>query len=158
VPAAERVRERGPRGLGRRGAALELRLANERAEIARAHDLLDQYLEATDAVDADAASSIRLVVEELLANAISYAFPPGERHEIVITVSVEGDDAVVRICDDGRPFDPFERPPAAPARNLAEASIGGRGLLLVRAVTRSRSYRRAGDRNVVVVRIALGGR
>ena len=86
-------------------------------------------------------------------NTICYAFPQGGRHEIRLTVSLEESDVVIQIADDGVAFDPFAAEPPAPARSLSEATIGGRGLRLVRSATRSRVYRREGDRNVVELRI-----
>ena len=136
----------------RQAPPLELVLINERAEIGRAHSELDTYL-GDIALEERAAASTRLVIEELVMNAIAYAFPQGGRHEIALSVALESDDVVVRIEDDGQPFDPFARELTAPAHTLGEATIGGRGLRLVRSVTRTRSYQRDGDRNLVEVRI-----
>ena len=132
-------------------APLELTLANERASIERAHEHLDAYL--GPGVAARPAAATRMVVEEMIMNAICYAYPQGGRHEIRLTVSLEENDVVIQIVDDGVPFDPFAKEPPPAARSLSEATIGGRGLRLVRNATRSRAYRRVGDRNVVELRI-----
>ncbi len=130
----------------------ELVLINERAEIERAHSELDLYL-ADLSLEPRAAASTRLVIEELLMNAIAYAFPQGGRHLISVSVALETEDVVVRIEDEGQPFDPFARELTAPAHRLVDATIGGRGLRLVRSVTRALSYQRDGGRNMIEVRI-----
>lgn len=133
-------------------APLELLLANEHSSIELAHRKLDEYLAGPE-ISGSPAAATRLVVEELVANAISYAFPQGGRHQIRLAVALEEDAVVIEISDDGKPFNPFAHEPPPPASTLGDAAIGGRGLRLVRAVTRSRSYRREADRNVVELRI-----
>ena len=133
--------------------ALELRLLNEHDSIARAHEMLDAVLP-VHSLGESASAGTRLVIEELLANAIAYGFPRGGRHEILVTVTIEPDDVVVTLTDDGAPFDPFAVAPAPTPHSLAEATIGGNGLRLVRAVTRERSYQRVGDRYRIQLRVA----
>ena len=47
--------------------------------------------------------------------------------------------------DDGQAFDPRKPPALQPTNSLAQASVGGRGLMLVRAAARRIDYERTLD-------------
>ena len=52
-------------------------------------------------------SRINLALDEVLTNVISYAYDDAGAHEIEVRLEVEGEDVVVEVTDDGRPFDPL---------------------------------------------------
>lgn len=80
----------------------------------------------------------------------------GRVHEQRVDVRVGADAVTPTIVDDGRPFDPTAHPrPSAPL-SLAEASVGGRGIAMVRRASRGMRYRRVGGRNEVEVELARG--
>jgi anti-sigma regulatory factor (Ser/Thr protein kinase) len=90
------------------------------------------------------------VVEELGGNAIRYGHAQSIRMDVVLA------PAVVRlsIVDDGRPFDPTRHPEPTRARSLAEASVGGRGISLVRRFVRTMRYERDAGHNRLEIEIA----
>lgn len=51
---------------------------------------------------------VNLSVEELLTNTISYGFPEGGEHEIVIRLALQGGMLVIEVKDDGMAFNPLE--------------------------------------------------
>jgi anti-sigma regulatory factor (Ser/Thr protein kinase) len=87
----------------------------------------------------------RLVFEEIVTNVIRYGFADGGAHIIHAGARIGGDDLTLLFDDDGRPFDPRTAPELAPTRSLADASVGGRGLMLVRAAARRIDYERTSE-------------
>ena len=75
---------------------------------------------------------IDLCLTELITNLISYGYPDGRLGSVRIRFWRRPEQIVIRIDDDGAPFDPtsFEAP-GLPG-TLAEARGGGRGIRLVR--------------------------
>jgi len=72
-----------------------------------------------------------------------------------VTLEFLREGAVMRFEDDGVPFDPAGYQPAAPSGSILEASIGGRGLLLLRSAASRLEYERTSqDRNRLTVTIA----
>lgn len=96
-------------------------------------------------VGADSENRARLVFEEIVTNVIRYGFDDGGAHVIHAAARVAGDDLTLSFRDDGRPFDPRTAKELAPTYSLASASIGGRGLMLVRAAASRIDYERTSE-------------
>ncbi len=50
--------------------------------------------------------NINLVVEELFANIVFYAYSDDNEHNIILRLSKEADMVVIELEDDGKEFDP----------------------------------------------------
>ena len=87
----------------------------------------------------------RLVFEEIVTNVIRYGFADTGAHIIHAAAQLDGDDLRLSFEDDGRSFDPRTAPVLAPNHSLAQASIGGRGLILVRAAASRIDYERTSE-------------
>ncbi|MCH5318846.1 MAG: SpoIIE family protein phosphatase [Paramuribaculum sp.] len=92
-------------------------------------------------VDPSVVMQIRLLVEEVFVNIVNYAYDtPGEGN-----VKVEGTvaNAVLRLVfsDTGRMFDPTSAPSPDILLSADERDIGGLGIMLVREMADSMSYR-----------------
>jgi anti-sigma regulatory factor (Ser/Thr protein kinase) len=74
------------------------------------------------AVDQDAMAELRLLVSELVTNAVRHGRP--RETEVELHVSLDGDHARVDVIDGGRGFVPPSRPPAS-------GQPGGWGLVVV---------------------------
>jgi anti-anti-sigma factor len=92
--------------------------------------------------------SVKLALDEVLNNIISYAYQDDGRHLIEIDLELSADELLVRICDDGVAFNPLER--AAPDVELAieDRQPGGLGILLVDRLMDRFWYERKDERNV----------
>ena len=90
-----------------------------------------------------------LVLNEALPNIIGYAYPHAGTHDIVIVLEDEPDRVLLEITDDGIPFDPFAREPFVEAASLADATITGRGIHLIRSFSDDQEYRRLANGNVM---------
>jgi anti-sigma regulatory factor (Ser/Thr protein kinase) len=72
---------------------------------------------------------------------------------IDIELAVEGNQVILRIVDDGRPFDPRRGPSLD--LHAEDREVGGLGVLLVLDMVDVLKYQRVEDKNWVEVRIHL---
>ena len=97
-----------------------------------------------------------LVFEEVVTNVIRHSDRGEGAHVIDIDVSLAGDGRAVVLTfeDDGSPFDPLQRPDPQLPKSIADAPVGGLGILVMRmASTDSRYERTANDRNRLTVTV-----
>src|SRR5262249_23669713 len=87
----------------------------------------------------------RVCVSELANNIVEHGGVRPDRGDIALELRHMNPGLEIEISDPGVAFDPVARPPTDPDNER----IGGRGLRLVRAYTRSLSYRRDKDRNIM---------
>ena len=92
---------------------------------------------------------LRVVGEEVLTNLAKYGFEPGEAPATELLLSFTEDAAVLEFRDQGRTFDPLGQPPPDLDAPLAERSVGGLGLILLRALVDEATYAREGTMNVL---------
>jgi anti-sigma regulatory factor (Ser/Thr protein kinase) len=103
---------------------------------------------------------IELVMEEILVNVFSYAYPEG-KGEVLVRCS--GDAAgrlVVEVADEGLPFDPLSAAEPDIAAGVEERGIGGLGVFFVKRLVPEVRYRYEGGRNILTLPIeaaASGG-
>ena len=121
-------------------------------QVARVNAAFAEFADA-HAVPVSVRRSMNVVLDELLTNTLSYAFPAGGRESGEVTVDVElGPDRLsVTLSDDGSPFDPFGTAAPDTAPSVEERRIGGLGIHLVRLMMDEFSYHRSADRNVVTL-------
>ncbi|MBN1345576.1 MAG: ATP-binding protein [Phycisphaerae bacterium] len=130
-------------------------LKNDLAEIGRLADVVAAFGARNGLPERDV-HAIHLALEEVVTNVISYGYEDDERHDISVSLCVEGDGIVLEVRDDGRAFDPTRVPDPDVERPLAERPIGGLGLFLVRKSMDSVEYRRERDENVLSMTRSLG--
>ena len=102
-------------------------------------------------------SDAELCVDELVTNLVRYAWADGAAHALTVRIERSPSEVEITVEDDGRPFDPNDAPVSLPARSLAEAVPGGRGLMLVRSIAPRLRYERRDGRNRVTVAFPLEG-
>jgi anti-sigma regulatory factor (Ser/Thr protein kinase) len=92
--------------------------------------------------------ALELCLEEAVANIIMHGGPAdhGAMH-VAVTITRDESSLMVRLEDDGAPFDPTAVPPPATAASLEEAKIGGLGVHLIRELATDMRYDRVGERN-----------
>ena len=94
---------------------------------------------------------LQLAAEELVVNAMSYAYPIGHKGDVLIEVSWNAEMLQLRLSDSGKPFDPTALPEADITLSVEERNIGGLGVHLVRQLTDSINYERVNERNVLTI-------
>jgi len=130
------------------GPKLELTIPNRLSESAGVKEHFDTFAEHYGIPD-QIRLKMHVVIDELLTNIISYAYPDDETHDISIKVELSADRLKVSMVDDGIPFNPLgiETPDTGLA--LEDRKIGGLGIHLVRKMMDRVSYRRRIDKNVI---------
>lgn len=131
---------------------LTLRLQNHLLELDRIADAVDAFGE-THGLNAKLRFQIRLVLDELLTNIISYGFPPTEegRHVIAVDMGQEGKVLRFAITDDARPFDPLSAKAPDLDSDPGERHVGGLGIHLVRTIMDRVAYERVGGTNHLIL-------
>lgn len=97
-----------------------------------------------------------LCADEALSNIGAYArTPAGAAAQLWLACGPTAGGLALCIEDDGTAFDPTAQELPALAASLDEARIGGHGLRLMRHYLRHLRYRREGERNVLLLDVAL---
>lgn len=118
--------------------------------------------------------SLRLVLDELLANIAMHAASPGTAGQVDLRLELLPQDGarsapgveapptvrgVVRIVlrDTGKPFNPLTHK-SHPVTDIRDTPVGGRGLTLVRLLTARAEYQWLGDGNRLCLELPVNGR
>ena len=148
--------QRGPGQEAPATAAIEgsvkVAIKNETSELEPLNATLRQFL-SDHSVPHKASYAVNLAIDELVTNVMRYAYADIETHEIDIELAVEGDQVILRMVDDGRPFDPRKGPSLD--LNAEDREVGGLGLMLVLDMVDVLRYQRVAEQNRVEVRIHL---
>lgn len=103
---------------------------------------IDECL-ASHGLDVEAQSDVRLVLEELLANALDH----GGAAECTVDLSFTERTITLKIIDDGTAFNPLDGPDLELDPDDLDRPIGGLGLHLIKTMSLDAVYAREDDRN-----------
>lgn len=92
---------------------------------------------------------------EVVTNAICYAWNDEKDHEIALRISADSQSMALEIEDDGRAFNPLENTAHPDPASIAEAPIGGLGLRIVQRMLPASRYERRNGRNIVTLSKAI---
>ena len=95
---------------------------------------------------------LNLILEEILANVISYAYDDDLGHEIAVGIDLRNGEITLVVEDDGKAFNPLLVPPPPADQPLQSMQVGGLGLHLIRKLTGNIAYDRAGGMNRLTIR------
>jgi sigma-B regulation protein RsbU (phosphoserine phosphatase) len=129
---------------------LQISIAADISEIARAQQAIEAFLSPFD-IPLGTAQKMGIILDELLNNTISYGFDDPAGHEIHVHVEVDTHQAMLKVSDDGIPFNPFSLNDPDVSLSVEERDIGGLGVMLVKELTDSQTYQRLSDQNVVTL-------
>jgi anti-sigma regulatory factor (Ser/Thr protein kinase) len=132
------------------GPKMELTVPNQLSENARVKEHFDTFAEHYGIPD-PIRLKMHVVIDELLMNIISYAYPDDDRHDICIKVELSTDRLKVSMVDDGVPFNPLGIETPDTELSLEEREIGGLGIHLIRKMMDRVSYQRRIEKNVISV-------
>jgi serine/threonine-protein kinase RsbW len=97
----------------------------------------------------------RLAVEELATNCMKYAYDDTNEHTLLVSLSFSEGVLELTFTDDGRPFNPLLVPDPDLRPTAEERPIGGLGIYLLRQLSGSMKYTRAGNKNIVTLQKAI---
>lgn len=129
-----------------------LTVENRLAELARVERWLEGVLQRWTLSDRTV-FAVDLLINEAVTNVINHAYSDTATHQITISLTDAATRIVVEIIDDGAAFDPLAAPPMEPGQDLAHASIGGRGIHLIKSYSAEHDYRRVAGRNHLTLAI-----
>ena len=133
---------------------IAVELKNQLSEIERLARIVDDFGRRHQ-IEVQIIYTMKLALDEILTNIISYAYDDAKEHIIVIRLSLDQEKWTVEVEDDGRPFNPLNAPEPDSKQLLGERPIGGLGIHLVRKLIDELEYRRQNDRNILVMRLKV---
>lgn len=95
---------------------------------------------------------IDLVLEELFSNVVLHGFVDDREHEIILSLYREDNMLIIRMEDDGRPFNILNAEPADTQCPIERRGVGGLGIHFVRHFTDHCEYHREKNKNIVIVK------
>ena len=135
---------------------IAVELKNQLSEIERLARIVDDFGRRHQ-IEVQIIYTMKLALDEILTNIISYSYDDAKDHIIVIRLSLDQEKWTVEVEDDGRPFNPLNAPEPDTKQLLGERPIGGLGIHLVRKLIDELEYRRQNDRNILVMRLKVKG-
>ncbi len=128
-----------------------LTLKNNLSEIERLANAVMQFGRENSLSD-KSVFDINLVLEEVVNNIISYAYKDKNEHHITIHLELEGQELMLKVKDDGIPFNPLGVCEPDIDKPLGEREPGGLGLFFVRNLTDELEYKREKDKNILIMK------
>jgi serine/threonine-protein kinase RsbW len=128
-----------------------LTVRNDLSELERLGELIDAF-GARNGLPTKAVFELKVAVDEVVTNVISYAYDDGGEHEIVVRLSLDAGELSIEVEDDGQPFNPLAAAEPDVDQPVEDRPIGGLGIHLARKLTDRLEYRRQGNKNVLVMR------
>ena len=124
----------------------------ESAALETVNTFIQKKLEAIDCPKR-ARMQMKLAVEEIFVNISSYAYHP-EVGQAEVGVDIDGDPPIVtiRFLDQGRPFNPLEKPDADITLSAQDREIGGLGILLVKKIMDQVDYAYENGKNILTIK------
>jgi anti-sigma regulatory factor (Ser/Thr protein kinase) len=95
---------------------------------------------------------INLGLDELFTNIISYGFEDDSEHQIKFSLAKDKETLVVRVEDDGKPFNPLEPACAELSDDIDAVDIGGLGIHLIKKMMDEIDYQRVRGKNKLVLK------
>ncbi len=87
----------------------------------------------------------------MVANIIAYAYDDNDEHDIEAEITILDMRLKVTIIDEGRPFNPLNRPNPDTESPLEERPVGGLGIYLARNMMDTMEYQYVSDTNRLVM-------
>ena len=95
---------------------------------------------------------INLGLDELFTNIISYGFEDELEHQIKFSLAKNRETLVVKVEDDGIPFNPLDVAGPEVSRDLESINIGGLGIHLIKKMMDDIDYQRVEGKNKLILK------
>lgn len=132
-----------------------IKIENKVDEISRLCDEIKQFCVDNNVSD-DKYHDIVLILDEMVTNVISYAYPDGRVHTFTLDIHKGNDQRIyMKLVDDGIPFNPLAQEEADTDSSLEERQIGGLGIFIVKHLAEAVEYSRLDDKNNLDVVVSI---
>lgn len=123
---------------------LELSIGNSMEEVMQISTGIYKFGE-NRTLSQETLNTLSLFIEELAGNVVQYAFKPDEKRWLDLTVMDKPEKLIIRIRDNGAPFDPMAY--------LSTGEVKGYGLLIVQKLAEKIEYRRNMGLNNLIIHL-----
>ena len=128
----------------------ELKLKNQIGELERVNQFIEDIGEELG-LDMELQMNLNLVMEEMVANVIFYAYPENKIADIELIAESNGKELTFVISDQGKEFDPTLKEDADPNVNPVDREIGGMGIYIVKNIMNKVTYQRLEGKNLLTM-------
>jgi serine/threonine-protein kinase RsbW len=132
----------------------ELCITNRLEEMATVVTMVEDF-GAAHSIPDTVINDFNIALDEVLNNIISYGYPEGGKHEIMIRLTFQPGEVLAEVHDDGRPFDPLRAAPPDLSGTIRTRGVGGVGIHFVKALMDDVVYARVGNENRLLLRKRL---
>ena len=129
---------------------LSIKLKNHLVELDRLKKAVEEMSTAVDCTKRKF-KEINLILEELFTNVVSYGFNDDKEHDIDLSMSCDEESLMIRMEDDGKPFDITTYDAPDTKCDLEKRCVGGLGIHMVKHFIDDCKYYREKGKNIVVL-------
>ncbi|MBT3182606.1 MAG: SpoIIE family protein phosphatase [Deltaproteobacteria bacterium] len=129
-------------------------LVNDLSEIDKLSHFVLKYGE-QNKLSKQVVNDINLALEEIFTNAVTYAYEPGDLHTVLIEADLKESVIILKVEDDGKPFNPLEHQNYDISSSLEKRPIGGLGIMLARNAVDEMHYERQDTKNIITMKKIL---
>lgn len=129
---------------------LDVSIRNDMKEVIAFRERLFLFCEENGIAERDA-RLLGLATEEIAANVVQYGYRDGKKNYMDISFTIQDDKYILRIRDDGAPFNPVEY-----QTEEGEVTVGGIGV--IRKIMSDFQYMRVLNMNNTVIELGIGRR
>lgn len=126
----------------------EIKLKNQVGELEHVLQFIEEIGDELG-LDMELVMNLKLVMEEMVSNAIFYAYPEGTDGSIELLADGDEKTLLFYLSDHGHEFDPTLIDDPDLDVNPAERRIGGMGIYIVKNIMDSVTYQRLEGRNLI---------
>ena len=95
---------------------------------------------------------MNLALDEMFTNIISYGYKDDKEHIIKVNINAENNELLMRIEDDGIPFNPVMAEEPDLECRIEDCRIGGLGIHLIKKLMDEVRYERVNDVNILYLK------
>ena len=127
-----------------------LHIKNELGELTLLSEFLEQNMQGKVS-DETLQMQLQLVLEEVVVNVISYAYPGEKNKDIFVEVTCDAGHMTITVIDTGIPFNPLGKKDPDLMLSAEERPIGGLGIYLVKQLMTKVHYTRLKGKNILTM-------
>lgn len=129
----------------------EISIKNRMEEMERVNLFIEEIGEELG-LDMELQMNLNLVIEEMVVNTISYAYPEGTEADIELKAESNGKELTFVLSDSGREFDPTLSEDPDMNVNPADRKLGGMGIYIVKNIMNEVTYQRLEGKNLLTMK------